>query len=114
MVHEGEMRRSDEALAEEICRGTSAAEARDIMEGRLGGGGGGLKAERLDACLVLDASPDDAGGDGGGGDGAVVAMGAGAGAGAGAGGAGGRPCVVPSQGTADAMGTNACLHRREA
>lgn len=33
MVHEGDMRRSDEALAEEICRGMSAAGARDMTAG---------------------------------------------------------------------------------
>lgn len=34
----GEMRRSDEALAEEICSGTSAADVRDMLAVRSGGG----------------------------------------------------------------------------
>jgi hypothetical protein len=37
MVHEGEMRRSVEKPAEEICRGTSAAELRDILATRRAG-----------------------------------------------------------------------------
>jgi hypothetical protein len=32
------MRRSDEALAEEICSGTSAADVRDMLAVRSGGG----------------------------------------------------------------------------